>query len=261
MTATNAWTAAGEHLATAYAQHTGSLRGAVRHALITRALLSHLPPNPQRIVDVGGGTGHQAIALARAGHTVTLLDPDPAMLERARAALAHQSDTVAARVTLHQVRGEDATALLGDEPFDLACCHGVTPYLTDPTPLLSALVKLIRPAGLISILAKNRQALAMRPGLEGRWADALAVIDHDSETGNLGVTSRADDINTVQRTLAAAGATTKTWYGVRVFTDHLGDAPVGEAFDQILNAEWIAGTRDPYRQIARMFHLITRRQT
>jgi hypothetical protein len=98
-------------------------------------------------------------------------------------------------------------------------------------------------------------------GLEGRWADALAVIDAHTETGNLGLPSRADNLPHVRDILAAAGAHTETWYGVRVFTDHLADTPVPGNFDQILDAEWAAGSRDPYRQTARLFHLIAHRST
>ncbi|NJC74092.1 methyltransferase [Planosporangium thailandense] len=259
MTTATSWTPTGEDLATAYARHADSLRGALRHALVTRALLNHLPAEPQRIVDIGGGAGHQAIALARAGHIVTVIDPDAAMLQRAADALNAEDDTVAARVTLRQGYGEHARDILGGEPVDAACCHGVLMYLDDPAPLLATLVDTVRPDGLISVLTKNRAALAMRPGLEGRWADALAVIDQTTETGNLGLPSRADDLDSTQHALAAAGATTEAWYGVRVFTDHLGDTPVGADFDQILTAEWAAGTRDPYRGVARLFHLIARR--
>ena len=254
----NTWTG---DLATAYARHTGGLRGALRHALLNRGLLTHLPSEPQRLIDVGGGAGHQAIVLARAGHHVTVLDPDPAMLQRATAARDAEPAAVAERIDLHAGRGEHALDLFAAGSFDAACCHGVLMYLDNPVPLLSTLVELVRPGGLVSVLAKNRSALAMRPGLEGRWGDALAVIDADTETGNLGVASRADSLAAVQGILALAGATTRQWYGVRVFTDHLGDTPVGPDLDEALDAEWAAGSRDPYRSVARLFHLIASRDT
>src|SRR5687768_10558138 len=79
MTNANTWSGNPGDLAAAYARHSTTLRGAVRHALVTRALLAHLPQQPCRVLDIGGGAGEQALALARAGHTVTLLDSDPAM--------------------------------------------------------------------------------------------------------------------------------------------------------------------------------------
>jgi ubiquinone/menaquinone biosynthesis C-methylase UbiE len=63
--------------------HYGSLRGGVRTHVINEHLRNHMGPPPQRVVDVGGGAGNQSIPLARAGHDVTIVDPSPAMLERA----------------------------------------------------------------------------------------------------------------------------------------------------------------------------------
>jgi SAM-dependent methyltransferase len=256
---TNHWTARATNPADAYTRHTATLRGALRHALVTRALLTHLPDQPQHIIDVGGGAGHQAIALARAGHQVTILDPDPDMLAQARAALAAEEHNLADRITLIPGRGEDAPSLLGHTTFDAACCHGVLMYLDDPAPLLHALTALVRPTGLISILTKNRRALAMRPALQQRWSQALTLIDTDIETGNLGLPSRAHDPNTIAAHLTNAGAHTITWYGVRVFTDHLADTPIGPDFDEVLAAEWAAGSREPYRQLGRLFHLLAQR--
>ncbi|MGI5292688.1 methyltransferase domain-containing protein [Nonomuraea polychroma] len=251
----NTWLSPAGDLSAAYARHRGTLRGALRHALVARALLAHLPSTPQRVLDVGGGDGHQAVQLARAGHQVSVLDPDAGMLARAAERLKDEPEEVRARVTLIEGRGEDATELAGGD-FDLTCCHGVLMYLADPGPLLAAVVGATRAGGLISVLTKNADALAMRPALEGRWTDALAVISARTEVGNLGVRTRAHTICEVSDLLRRCGATQVTWYGVRIFTDHLGDTPVGEGFDHILQLEWEAGCRDPYRHIARMFHLI-----
>lgn len=254
----NTWTTPdGGDLSEAYARHTGTLRGGLRHALVARALRTHLPAGVQRVLDVGGGEAHQAVLLARAGHEVTVLDTDPRMLKRAAERLAHELEEVRERVTLIEGAGENAGELVGGG-YDVVCCHGVLMYVSDPRPLVQALVAAARPGGLLSIMTKNAAALAMRPALEGRWADALAVMDADTEVGNLGVATRADTLAGIEAMLAEVGASTGAWYGVRVFTDHLGDEPVGEGFDQVLEAEWEAGRRDPYRQVARQFHLIAR---
>ncbi|WP_322769836.1 methyltransferase, partial [Frankia sp. Cr1] len=210
----------------------------------------------QRVVDIGGGAGQQALALARAGHHVTLVDHDPEMLTAAHDALAAEDPDVRRRVDIVDAPGEQASGVIGGD-WDLVCCHGVLMYLDEPGPMLTALVDLARPdGGLISVLSKNAAALAMRPGMEGRWSDALAMLESSTETGRLHVPSRADTVDDISAHLTAQGARTVTWYGVRTFTDHLRDTPVGADFDLICDLEWEAGRRDPYRQVARLFHLL-----
>ncbi|MGH3712140.1 MAG: methyltransferase [Micromonosporaceae bacterium] len=254
----NPWTVDAD-LSAAFARHLATLRGAVRQALVSRALLQHLHGGPMTVLDVGGGAGHLAIALARLGHEVVLLDPDQAALDRAAAALDAEDDAVRSRMRLVRGSGEDDAAGLRPGGFDVVCCHGVLMYAPDPAALLGALVAATSPGGLVSVLAKNGEGLAMRPGIEGRWSDALAMFDRREEVGNLGVPSRGDSVRSVREGLAAAGAETIAWYGVRVFTDHLRDQPVGPDFDHVVAAEWEAGRRDPYRQVARLLHVLARR--
>ena len=248
------------HLAQSFVDHYRSLRGVVRRELVGRQLEAHLGPPPQRVADVGGGSGVQAIRLARAGHEVTLLDPSMDMLERARAELRAQPAGVRARIELVEGSGEDGPRLLGTATYDTTLCHGVVMYLEDPDPLLRATVDITRPGGVVSILAKNAGALALRPALQGRYRDAIEVFDSDRDEGGLGVITRGDTIEDLGSRLEAAGADIVAWYGVRVLTDHLMNAPPGEDLDDVLKAEWEAGRRDPYRAVGRLIHVLARRE-
>jgi S-adenosylmethionine-dependent methyltransferase len=261
---TNSWETPDGALALAYSQHSDTLRGLVRHALVHRALVHHVP-EPGRVLDVGGGTAIQARMLARLGHHVTVLDPDPDMVERATNELAHEPSEVRDRVTLIEGRGEQAIELAGGD-WPLVCCHGVLMYLEDPDPLLDQLVRATAPGGLISILTKNAAAIPLRPALEGRWGDALALLDTDTETGGLGVTSRGHHLADLANQLADLGAPLQQWYGVRVATDHLrntsadtGDTPTPNR-DLAIELEWALGRRDPYRACGRLLHLLCRRE-
>ena len=104
-----------------FVDHHGSLRGRVRTHVIGEHLGGHMAPPPQRVVDVGGGAGHQSVPLARAGHEVTIVDPAPAMLERAARRLADEPADVAARVRLVEAAGQDAPRVLGGGP-STPCC-------------------------------------------------------------------------------------------------------------------------------------------
>ncbi|MFR9675823.1 methyltransferase domain-containing protein [Streptomyces sp. TR02-1] len=244
----------GASLADPYADHSGSLRGALRHQLVGRALAEHLPPAPQRVLDIGGGTGVQARMLADRGHHVTVLDPDQAMLDKARAERQHD-DSCPGSVTFLLGAGEEAPHLAGTG-WDAALCHGVLMYVEDPGPLMHAVARCVRPGGLVSILAKAASSLAMRRGLERDWSGVLTALHSNVESGSLGTVSRGIDRESVVQLLADQRIDLDHWYGVRCFTDHLGNEPVGGDFSEVLEAEWEAGRTDPYRQIARLFHLI-----
>ncbi|SCE98285.1 class I SAM-dependent methyltransferase [Micromonospora mirobrigensis] len=254
----NSWMANSAALLEAYARHNDDLPGVVRQRLLDRAITAHLPPGPARVVDVGGGAGFQAVGLARAGHEVVLLDPDPAMLADAARRLADEPGQVRDRVRLVQGYGEQAPELVGGG-FDLVCCHGILMYVDDPALLLRSVTALARPGGLLSVLAKNAESVAMRPALEGRWSDAVATLRTGVDAGGRTVDTRADTVEGVSGLLAAAGARPRAWYGLRIFTDHLRDVPGEAELDQLCELEWEAGRRDPYRRVARLFHVVAER--
>jgi S-adenosylmethionine-dependent methyltransferase len=241
--------------------HYSNLRGRVRTANVDGQLAEHLAPDPLRIVDVGGGSGEQSVPLARRGHAVTVADPSEAMLEEARVRLTQEPDTVAARVDLVRAGVDDVVDRLGAGSFDAVLCHGVFMYLDDPQPGLRALVDLATPGGLVSVLATNRRALALRPGLLGDWPCARQLFDSDRYLNGVGVDARADDPDDLGDRLDRLGADTLAWYGVRLFTDAwpIGRPPEDDP-DAVLAAEWEAARRDPYRQVSRLFHLIARRR-
>ena len=58
----------------------------------------------------------------------------------------------------------------GPPAYPAVLCHGVLMYLADPEPVLRAIARLAAPGGLVSLLVRNGDALAMRPGLSGDWA-------------------------------------------------------------------------------------------
>jgi S-adenosylmethionine-dependent methyltransferase len=246
-------------LAAGYNSSGGTLRRVIRHELVDRGLAEHLPGPPASIVDVGGGAGQQAIPLLRRGHEVTILDPTREMLAEARRRLAAEDEDVRRRARLVEGTGERAHEALEGETFDAVSCHGVLMYLEDALTMIQALSALARPGGIVSVLTKNASALAARPALEGRYRDALSLLDADGDRGRLGVMTRGDTVEGLSEAFAGAGLAVEHWYGVRVFTDHLGDSMPGEDLPEMLELEWEAGKREPYRSVARLIHVVGRK--
>jgi SAM-dependent methyltransferase len=241
--------------------HYESLRGRVRTHVIHEHLRAHLAPGSLRVVDVGGGAGHQSIPLAREGHHVTILDPSPAMLRRAGAQLATEPAEVSSRVRLVEAAGEDGPDALDGERFGAVLCHGVVMYVDDPVPLVDALCRLAEPGGVVSIVAKNVEVMAMRHAHEGDWVAALAAFDSDRQVNGLGADTRGDRVEELSAMLEERCVDPIDWFGVRLFTDGwTADRPAGDPEELVLRVELEASRRDPYRRLSRLFHLLGRRR-
>lgn len=209
-----------------------------------------------RVLDVGMGQGTQALRLARAGHKVTGLEQDPKMVATAREALAAEPEGIRSRVRLFEGDGRETGVHFLPGSFDVVLCHGVLMYVEEPDALVAGLARMLAPGGLLSLLVRNGDALAMRPGLAGDWAGALAAFGTSAYTNRLGLDVRADRLDTLTGTLAGIGAPLHTWYGVRIFTDlATDDAPVPDDVEALLAAEERAGRTDPYRGVAALLHL------
>ena len=242
-----------------------TVKGYVRTYVMHHQLLEHLPPPPATVLDVGGGAGHQSFPLAQAGYEVTLLDPSPAMLDKARQRLKRLPEEVQQRVTFVQADGEKADEALNGERFAAVLCHGVLGYLERPEPLVDQLCRCAAPGAIVSIMTGNANAAAVRPALERRWDDALASFDARTEIGVLGVQGRADTVEGLSELLQRSDVEPLRWYGVWLFADWLEFS--GAQLDPTDSAqvgaqaavELEASRRDPYRQLSRVFHLVGRK--
>lgn len=238
------------------------MRDTVRQELVARQLDEQIAgrfPVGQRlrVLDVGMGRGFQALRLARAGHSVTGLESDTALLDAAREALATEPEGIRERVRLIEGDGRETGVHFLPGSFDVVLCHGVLMYVEEPDAMLAGLARMLAPGGLLSLLVRNADALAMRPALAGDFGAALAAFDSATYTDRLGTTVRADRLDALRATLAGIAAPLHAWYGVRVFTDHVADGtelPSGE-LERVLALEDRAARTDPYRSVAALLHL------
>ncbi|CAM5716017.1 methyltransferase domain-containing protein [Streptomyces violaceorubidus] len=180
------------------------------------------------------------------------------MIAAAREALAGQPEGIRERMRIIEGDGRDTGVHFLPGSFDVVLCHGVLMYVEEPDPLLAGLARMLAPGGLLSLVVRNADALALRPGLAGDWTGALAAFDTDTNMDAAGLNVRADRLDALEAKLAGIAAPLHTWYGVRVFTDGLpGDLglPAADDLEALLAAEDRAGRTDPYRTIAALLHL------
>jgi SAM-dependent methyltransferase len=242
-----------------------SVKGRVRTYVLHQQLLEHLPSPPAPVLDVGGGAGHQSFPLAQAGYDVTLLDPSQAMLDKAQQRLQRLPAEAQRRVRLLEADGENADEAVNGQRFAAVLCHGVLGYLDQPEPLVDKLCRCAAAGGIVSIMTGNANAMAVRPALERRWDDALASFDVRSETGVLGVPTRADTVEELSKLVRSRSVEPLCWYGVWLFVDWLQfsgaelDPSDSRQLAAMAAVELEAGRRDPYRQLSRVFHLVGRK--
>lgn len=239
--------------AQAWDDYTHTPIGRLREELTLRYLSRHLPDGDRAPValDAGGGTGGLAIALARRGFRVCLLDLAPAMLDLARSR-ARPDDPI--EYTCAPV--EDVDRLFAPGSFDLVVCHTLIEYVTDPGATIRRLANVLNPGGTFSLEFVNRHADALRLALaKGQLAGALDALDGATSPADLfGVPRRTFDRDEARAMLHAAAIEPIADYGVRVFADYLADTrwqTEAVAYTELSALEESAAAREPYRSMAR----------
>jgi SAM-dependent methyltransferase len=215
-------------------------------------------PAAVSVVDAGGGSGGLAVPLAGLGHSVVVVDPSPdalASLER-RAADSGVADRISGR------QG-DLSSLADVVPVasaDVLLCHSVLEVVDDPAEGLASALAVVRPGGLVSILAANRHAVVVSRALSGRFAAAEAALS-DPE-GRAGPSDRllrrfgADELVTLAE---RAGLRVRSLSGVRVFTDLVPSGALDVDIDarRALERLELAASGEPaYRALATQLHLL-----
>ncbi|HEY3888204.1 MAG TPA: methyltransferase [Caulobacteraceae bacterium] len=231
----------------------------VAHTLNTT--IERLGGGAWRILDVGGGDGGDALPLALAGHSLTVLDPSAPMLDK----LAE--DAVAAGVgdRIAGLQGDiDSIADLDLPGFDLVLCHFVLQYLDDLGGPLGQLLAAVRPGGYISLIAPNRPGEVLAKAARGvDPAAAFALLDAETNrTLTFDHAVRRIDAETAIDALQCAGSAPIARFGGRIINDLLPDsAPKADPafFADLLRLELAVCDCEPYLRTGLFWQLVARK--
>ena len=211
-------------------------------------------------LDLGGGTGALGLRFAALGWRVTVVDPSATMLSLA--ADAARVKGMAERVTFHQSVAERAHEHLRPQTFDAAVCHNVLEYVSDPRDCVRVLAALVKPGGLVSLVARNRAGEAMRAVLKAHdLVEAERTLAAEVVKESLyGGPARLFDALALRGLATEAGLNVVAERGVRVVADYLPAAlsQTEAAYARLLAFEHMLGARPEFAAVARYTQIIAR---
>jgi S-adenosylmethionine-dependent methyltransferase len=243
--------------ANAWEEYMNTPLGQLRQELTLRYLARHLCALPPRltVLDAGGGTGSYALPLAQQGHRVYLLDFSAHMLALARQKAGRLGPATLDRLTFCHAPVDDIPGLLAPDHFDLVLCHTLLEYVSEPWEVLRTLIAVLKPGGLLSLLAVNPYAAPLHWAIaKGDLEKARLALDDQIFSADLfGLPRRAWPSETIREALIGRGIDVVAEYGVRIFADYVADEVLAdpESYARLLDLERTASALAPYGQIAR----------
>lgn len=218
---------------------------------------------PVAVLDLGGGTGTLAVPLAQQGHHVTVVDPSADAL----AALARRAREGGIEGSVVGIQGDSDTlaASIGEQRFDLVCCHETLEFVDSPAQTLAAIAVVLSPGGVLSLVLVGRLAEALSKTVAGDFARARAILtDPDGRWGAGDPLPRRFDLDQAQELLGEAGFTVDAVEGVGVLRNLVPSALVAsdQARDELAQLEnlLVAPTeRAGLRVLGESLHVLARR--
>ena len=237
-------------------------RGSTRTAVVWSALEPVLGQGePCDVLDIGGGTGGFAVRVGALGHRVTVVDPSPDAL----AALDRRAREHDVAVTGRQGDLSCLLDVVDPDSADVVLCHGVLEVVDDPAAALATLARVVRPGGVLSLLAAQRHAAVVARAMAGHFQQALAMLDPTTRPGAVpptGRTGRRYSHDELTALVGDAGFVVDTVHAVRVFTDlvpgSLLDLEPG-ASAALVELEQAVAARPEYLPLATQLHLLAHR--
>lgn len=196
------------------------------------------------VVDLGGGTGGIATAMAEVGHTVLVIDPSPDALAatQRRAAETNLSDRVTA------LQGDTATLaeLVPAGLADVVASHLVLDRRGETAEALAAIATALKPGGLLSIVITQRLPRVWHQAEAANFAAARALLQDTDLVDRAGLLDL----------LIAGGWSVLAEHGVGVISDHVPESAAEGQADELLELEAAAAGNPAFLEAALRLHVL-----
>lgn len=228
----------------------GQIRLAILQDDLTRTIdLSQ----PLKVLDMGGGLGQMTIWLAQQGHQVTLCEPAADMLNAASETITElglNQQIQYSNKSLQQLCSEQS------EQYDLIIFHAVLEWLAEPKQSLQALLNLLKPNAMLSMMFYNHHSAVMRSLMV---ADFKRIRNnYIAAMGNKGFTPISPlEPDQVRQWLDEFDLELLSWTGVRTFYDYMHPEARKKAnIADVLAMERKYSHIEPWRSMGRYQHMI-----
>jgi S-adenosylmethionine-dependent methyltransferase len=255
--------------ASAYKEYLESPHGRLRLEIIWHQLSDFMAkawgPNPGRlqILDIGCGTGDVALRLANQGHAVTLLDSVGEILDLAKEKLRERDAPPAIAPRFLRGSLEEAPDLLQKRTFDLLLCHSVLEYLPSPAGTLIPVRSLLNARGFLSLVTLNGSQEPFRLIVRDHKFDEAgrALAGEGAIDSLFGIPRKGMVTEELRTQLEDLGIEVDVHEGIMVFSDYLPPGVLDDPshFTSLHRLEVEAGSRSPFKEVARYLHLWARR--
>jgi S-adenosylmethionine-dependent methyltransferase len=223
--------------------------------------LAHAPTDQVLdVLDLGGGTGVDAVRVAGLGHRVTVVDPNAdalASLER-RA----QEASVVSLVTAIQADADGLAGHVQAASFDVVLCHGVLEVVDDVEAALDAVRQVMRPGAVLSIVVAGRNAAVLARSLAGDFEAAGRLAQCSVRQWDLSTMGpRRFTLDEVENLVTSRQFVVEARQGLRVVADlvpsAIADIEPG-AREGLYVLERMLGSSPDFRGLSAGLHTIAR---
>ena len=229
----------------------GTTKGQLRHLMLLEAMKPCLS-EPQRVIEIGGGAGQMAAALAMQGHQVVMTDASADIIELAR---QHFID---AHVDV-PVRHQSLQEVNDINTFSLVVCHAVLEWLAAPLEALKQMTEQMRSGTYMSLSFFNKDAAIFSNLIYGNFD----YLDRGMKVKNQVRLNPHHPLSPkeVLQALSDMQVSVEKVSGIRCFHDYLRNKnEQSSAFEQLLSYEKRYFQTEPFCWLGKYMHFLLRKR-